>query len=117
MHNSANKNKTRNISDDENFTDICLCFDINEYYSETFHEIYMHFHSFKSKEEIVVEVSAQWKNIALNLNESKTVTVSPNSPATYLIRHAYSDDHNIDDRFLLNVETTKKYNNREELSL
>ena len=79
-----------------------FCYDLED----PFEDIFILMHSYQDSEESVLEFTYGWKDISLKLGEPpKNTTITPRSPATFLIRHAYRDDAHRDDRFVLNVET------------
>ena len=63
-------------------------------------------HSFDVQKESVVEIEADWKNMALKIEDPpRNVKVSPQEPATFLIYHTDREDYSRKDRFRLDVDS------------
>jgi len=87
---------------DKNFTSVTLCHDTND----KFTSIHVMFHSFDLQKESIVEIEANWKNMALKIDDPpRNIKVSPQEPATFLIYHSDREDWHRKDRFRLDVDS------------
>ena len=93
------------LSKDDSFTALSLC----HTEEDEFDSVHVLAHSFDHDEDSEIFIEAFWEDISLELGGTSTDVINPKLPATYLITHNHREDYDRNDRFILNVETTKKF--------